>query len=158
MNQVAGGRKFPVRTTQSAGGVVFRIFRGRPRVILVAVKGGKVWRLPKGEVEPGEDLRTTAEREVGEETGTRVLPLGKIGSIDYWFFAKEKERRVRIHKVVHFFLFRYKGGSVRRHDWEVDEARWFELDEAVRAISYANERKILEKAREKISAMLKKNN
>ncbi len=147
--------KFPVRTDVSAGGLVFRVFKGEPRVILIAVKGVNIWCLPKGEVNLGEDIQTTAEREVQEETGTRVVLLEKIGSIDYWFFGKEGETRIRIHKVVHFFLFRYKGGSVRRHDWEVDEARWFGLDEAIRRISYANEKEILEKGRAKILAILK---
>ena len=54
--------------------------------------------------------------------------------------------RVRYHKFVHFFLLAYLAGDVRDHDHEVDEARWFALDEAVRQLAFANERRVVERA------------
>ena len=48
----------------SSGGVVFRESGGAMEVALISVKGGKVWGLPKGLVEKGEDIARAAHREV----------------------------------------------------------------------------------------------
>ena len=130
----------------SAGGVVYRWAGARPEVILIAREKGNVWCLPKGLVEPGERVRETALREVREETGVRGEIVGKIGQVNYWYVGREGGEPVRIFKTVHFYLMRYLEGDVRRHDWEVEDARWFPLAEAIRRATYKGEREILEKA------------
>lgn len=54
-----------------AGGVVFRKtrFRGVQYLLVETSKNPVEWVLPKGKIEPGEDRRETAVREVHEETG-----------------------------------------------------------------------------------------
>src|SRR5262249_41445497 len=53
-----------------AGGVVFRKRNGAVEYLLVqASKDRTQWVLPKGHIEPGEEPRETAVREVKEETG-----------------------------------------------------------------------------------------
>jgi bis(5'-nucleosidyl)-tetraphosphatase len=52
---------------RSAGIVPVRIEHGAPLLLLLRCYG--YWDFPKGEVEPGEDPRQTALRELGEETG-----------------------------------------------------------------------------------------
>lgn len=130
----------------SAGGVVFRRRGRQTRVCLIATKEGEAWQLPKGLVERGEPLEEAAEREVREETGLRSRIVQPLDRIDYWYFWRENDERVRIHKFVHFFLFRYLGGSTRQHDLEVDEARWFPIEEAERMLSFENERHVLRQA------------
>ena len=49
-------------------------------------------------------------------------------------------------KVVSFFLFRYRAGSVRDHDEEVDSAEWIPLEEAPRLLAYKGEREMAEAA------------
>jgi len=143
-----------VRTLRqiSAGGVVYRWVGSRPEVVLIARDGGKVWCLPKGLVEPGESVRETAQREVQEETGVRGEIIGKIGEVNYWYIGREGEEPVRFFKTVHFYLMRYLDGDVRHHDWEVEDARWFPLEEAIARATYKGEREILEKARRMIVA------
>lgn len=136
----------------SAGGVVYREAGAQPEVILIAREGGKIWCLPKGLVEQGEGVRETALREVQEETGVRGEIVGKIGQIHYWYVGRQGEERVRVFKTVHFYLMRYVEGDVRGHDWEVDEARWVPMEDAIRQVAYAGEREILEKARRMISS------
>lgn len=63
---------------------------------------------------------------------------------------KNRDERVRVHKEVDFFLMRYVSGSTERHDHEVDDARWFPVDAALRTLSFEGERDILRKARERI--------
>ncbi len=113
-------------------------------MIRVARADGHAWTLPKGWVEKGEDLEQTAVREVREETGLQAKVLRKLGEITYEFYAKPE--RSRVLKTVHVFLLECLGGDTAEHDDEVEEVRWFTLDEAVRTLTYKNEREMLEKA------------
>jgi NADH pyrophosphatase NudC (nudix superfamily) len=47
---------------------------------------------------------------------------------------------------------RYTGGSTEDHDAEVEEVRWFPLEEAERTVAYPTEAQMLEKARERLAA------
>jgi 8-oxo-dGTP pyrophosphatase MutT (NUDIX family) len=131
----------------SSGGVVFRSAGATCEVALIRVAraDGQAWTLPKGWVEKGEDLEQTAVREVREETGLQAKVLRKLGEITYEFYAKPERRRVL--KTVHVFLLECLGGSIADHDDEVEEARWFPFDDAVKALTHKNERDMLEKAR-----------
>ena len=126
----------------SAGGLVVRRFRGRPFLAAVRVKGGTVLALPKGHIDKGESARDAAAREVREETGLEAEPVEKLGDIRYWYSRGGE----RVLKVVSFFLFRYRAGSVRDHDEEVDSAEWIPLEEAPRLLAYKGEREMAEAA------------
>ena len=52
---------------------------GRPEVAYLMIQRNGLWDLPKGHQEPGEDIRTTALREVSEETG---IPLDQLRIAD----------------------------------------------------------------------------
>jgi 8-oxo-dGTP pyrophosphatase MutT (NUDIX family) len=134
------------KVQRSAGGVVYRDREGKMWVALIATKGGEVWGLPKGVVEKGENALDTALREVEEESGLRGEPKANLGYIEYWY--RDPETRVLYHKFVHYFLLSHAGGDVSEHDWEVDEARWFPIEEAIERVSYENERNVLSRAME----------
>ncbi len=134
----------------SAGGVIFKKVKGAVKVALISVKGGKVWGLPKGSVELGENLARTAHREVKEETGLDGRILDKIGRIEYFFTFRDGNETRRVFKIVYFFLMRYTHGSVARHDSEVDDCRWFGIDEAIGLMKYKDEKETLEKAKRMI--------
>jgi len=50
---------------------------------------------------------------------------------------------VRYHKKVYYFLMAYRGGDVAQHDFEVEDVRWFPLDEAIERASHRTEREVL---------------
>lgn len=137
---------FQTRKQVSAGGVVVRKNGDRFDVALIARRNGTMWCLPKGKVEKGESSQDAARREVREETGLEGELLKKIGPIHYFYCVKEEE--VRFSKTVDFYLFRYKSGDTRDHDDEVDEVRWFGIEEALGNLTHKSEKEILEKAKE----------
>jgi 8-oxo-dGTP pyrophosphatase MutT (NUDIX family) len=126
----------------SAGGVCVRRMRGRHFIAAVRVKGGKVLALPKGHIDPGESPEEAARREVREEAGVDGALVEKLGDVKYWY-SRDGER---VMKVVSFFLFRYRSGSVENHDHEVDSAEWVPLDDAPRLLAYRGERDMAEAA------------
>lgn len=106
--------------------------------------GKLLWSLPKGHIEDGETVEQTAVREVKEETGISAQVLRPLGTIDYWFVA---ERR-RVHKTVHHFLLESTGGELSDEDVEVTEVAWVPLTELETRLAYADERKLVRKAKE----------
>jgi len=145
-------RPATIKRQTSSGGVIFRVTDRRADVVLVAVKGKSVWCLPKGIIDKNEDSRATAIREVKEETGILGEIIDKIGTISYWYFVKSEN--AKLHKTVHFYLMRYIEGNTDEHDWEVDDARWFSIEEAIEKLAYKGEKEILQKAEKMIKQIL----
>ena len=125
----------------SAGGVVLRQMQGRPFVAVVRVRD-EILALPKGHPDAGESSAAAARREVREETGVEAEPVEKLGDIRYWY-ARDGER---VMKIVSFFLFRYRSGSIADHDHEVEEALWIPLEDAPERLAYKGEREMAESA------------
>ncbi|MBI5409940.1 MAG: NUDIX hydrolase [Nitrospirae bacterium] len=140
-----------IQKQTSSGGVIYRETEtGAIEVALVSVRGGKAWCLPKGMVDRKEEPPATALREVREETGLHGKIIDRIGQISYWYFLKGGQ--IKVYKTVHFFLLKYIEGNTGDHDHEVDEARWFPIDEALKTMSYKSERQIMQKAKDMIAA------
>jgi 8-oxo-dGTP diphosphatase len=137
------------RRQTSAGGVVIRDGPHGPEVLLASRRtrrGDLVWGLPKGLVEPGEDPRETALREVLEETGYRGEVRAPLGEVSYWFVWEG----TRIRKTVHFFVMDDSGRGPEERDREMEEVRWFPLDEAAGVAGFSSEKDIIRKAAEAV--------
>jgi len=125
-----------------------RRVRGEWMLAAIRPAGKKpgLWALPKGNINPGEDPRDTAVREVSEETGATGRLVEKLGDVKYVYTWRGE----RIFKVVSFFLLRYGSGrlgdlpSETAH--EVDEVRWLPLAEAPKLLAYGGERRMAERA------------
>ncbi len=136
-----------IRTVKevSAGGVIYRKSGASFEVALIHVRNS--WGLPKGHVEEGERVEETALREVREETGLEGKLVRKLGDIRYSYRDKAKDGEpIRIYKRVHFYLMRYVRGDVRDHDHESDDARWFDIEQAIKQLKFATERKMVHRA------------
>jgi 8-oxo-dGTP pyrophosphatase MutT (NUDIX family) len=139
--------RVPTKTQISAGGVAFCKRKKQIEVALISVGERQRWQLPKGVVDKGESTEDAALREVREEAGLETEVVDRIDKVEYWYFWNEDGQRVRYHKFVYFYLLRYKSGDVRDHDDEVNEARWVEIDEAIKLLAFDSEKKIVEKAK-----------
>lgn len=138
------------RARVSAGLLMYRrrggaleVFLAHPGGPFFAKKDAGAWSIPKGEVEPGEELLAAARREFEEETGIHpgepLYPLGEV---------KQKGG-----KVVHAWAFEgdWPAGSVLRSnsfelEWPPGSGRVQVLPEIDRAELFA-----LEIARTKIN-------
>ncbi|HVE98913.1 MAG TPA: NUDIX hydrolase [Mycobacteriales bacterium] len=125
----AGGLVLDRLAADASGALIGRLDR----------RGRLLWSLPKGHVEPGEQPRDTAVREVAEETGILGHVVGELGTIDFWFVADGR----RIHKTVHHFLLAAEGGELSDADIEVAEVAWVPLAEIGGRLAYADERALL---------------
>lgn len=145
-----------IRTVKevSAGGVIYRRNGDDFEIALIHVRNR--WGLPKGHVEERERVEQAALREVREETGLEGKIIRKLGDIGYSYRDKTKEHEpVRIYKRVHFYLLRYLKGDVRDHDHEADDARWFPIEQAVKQLKFATERKMVHRAWSMLTARQK---
>lgn len=133
-----------VENPVSAGGVVYQRNGDQLETVLCGRSQPVRWSLAKGTPDEGETLEQTALREVREETGLEVEISGNLGSIDYWFAGREKN--VRFHKTVHFYLMVPVGGSTEQHDPEFDVVQWFKTEEALDLLAYPNEVNVLQRA------------
>ncbi|HAT1289361.1 TPA: NUDIX hydrolase [Corynebacterium striatum] len=129
------------RTTLAAGAVLWRGNPHDPEVAIIHRPRYDDWSLPKGKVDPGESLPTTAARELREETGYDAK-LGKlIGKVTYPVQGRTK--------VVYYWLAKVLSGDFTDNS-ETDELRWMPIDEASELLTYAVDTDVLEKAKKRL--------
>lgn len=145
----------------SAGGIVFK----NSQVLLTKHSQNKHWSFPKGLIDPGQTSKEAAIREVKEEGGVEVEILDKVGYSKYVYTlngparnASQSDARLpetgtvgqaggeKIFKVVTYFLMKYKNGDPKNHDFEVEEAGWYGVDEALKQLTFSQDKDLLRKA------------
>ncbi len=137
---MSGGPTGPVI---AAGAVVWREQDGVPLVLLIHREHHKDVSLPKGKVDPGEAVPTTAVREIDEETGYRVHLGAPLGVAEY-VLPNGRD------KVVHYWSARVsnkeyeRAGQFRPND-EVAALEWVTIDQARTRLTYARDVEILER-------------
>ena len=125
----------------SAGGIVFN---DQGQVLVTQHSQNHHWSFPKGLIDPGQTTEEAAIREVREEGGVEAEIVEKIGHNKYVYsFEGEK-----IFKVVTYFLMKYISGDPKDHDWEVSEAGWYTVEDALNQLTFSQDRELLKKALE----------
>jgi 8-oxo-dGTP pyrophosphatase MutT (NUDIX family) len=128
----------------SAGGVVFRRTADGPQFALIKANGR--WGFPKGNMDKDETPELTALREISEETGlpmNRLRIVSQLPPVKYTF----RWEGVLVFKTVHNYLVLLTGDAAFNPQLsEIEEAQWFTLVGARRAISFKNSRTTLDAA------------
>ena len=130
----------------SAGGIVFKEVSNDFKFLIIKPTGIDRWQLPKGLIDDGETSKETATREVAEEGGVETEIISKLGITKYFFVWEGK----KIFKTVTFYLMRYLRDTEKGHDQEVDEAVFLSFDEAYEKLTFKDDKKFLQQAREEI--------
>jgi predicted NUDIX family NTP pyrophosphohydrolase len=130
---------------------MYRIYGGTLQVLL-AHPGGPffknkdegAWSIPKGEVEPGEDLLETAKREFEEETGITpkgpfiaLTPITQKGGkiVHAWAFEDDCDPSAIVSNT---FTIEWPPNSGRQMDFpEIDRADFFDVAAAKRKVKAA---------------------
>jgi 8-oxo-dGTP pyrophosphatase MutT (NUDIX family) len=120
---------------RAAGGLLWRLDGGEPRVAVVHRPRRADWSLPKGKLDEGESWEAAAVREVREETGCSAK-LGRFAGSAWYVPA-------RTPKVVLFWsMTLVREGALETHD-EVDEVRWLRPRAALERLDHESERRVL---------------
>jgi nitrogen fixation NifU-like protein len=109
---------------------IARIQDDQGRVLLLERSDGDdLWGFPGGAIEPGESAVAAVKREVSEETGLQVEPVGLIGVYSAPGYAFAYPNGDRVQPVGIFFDCRVLSGELTPDGQEVTGARYFAPDE-----------------------------
>ena len=97
----------------------------RTQVLLIKREDFRVWVLPAGGVDPGEDWPAAAIREAREESGLIIELDALVGEY----------MRPQFNELVRVYAAHAVGGSTDDHGWEAVDVRWFPLDALPRSFS-----------------------
>jgi ADP-ribose pyrophosphatase YjhB (NUDIX family) len=115
-------RRYPKRPLVGVGALIL----DRDR-ILMAQRGKQPllgwWSLPGGALETGELLADAVRREVREETGLEIEPLGVIEIFER--IMRDEAGSPEYHYVLIDYVCRATGGALQPGD-DVSRAEWFE--------------------------------
>ncbi len=123
----------------SAGGIVYKK-EGSNLYILVSQHSQHLgWVFPKGLIGDnikGEKKEETAVREVEEETGAKAEILKQITPVTYWYVMDGEKRK----KTVYYFIMKYVGGDITKHDHEMSAVEWLPEDKVLDRLSYKSDK------------------
>lgn len=122
-----------VRETTS-GGIVFRRGKEGNIEILLMQDAKDRWTIPKGHVEPGEEPRQTAEREIREETGLKEMQVHSwLGKVNFRY----RRSHTLVLMTMHIYLVEGLGETNKLHpeDW-LNDIQWLAASDAVDKIAY----------------------
>jgi 8-oxo-dGTP diphosphatase len=101
------------------------------RVLLVRTRKAG-WELPGGRVQAGETLAGALEREAAEESGCVIDQIGPLTGVHHMV-------QPRLLVLVYRATSRTPGPDPHSREDDVLEARWFEPDEALGAVTHERE-------------------
>jgi len=129
---------------KSCGALIYRRQQGILEFLLLKNRFGGHWSFPKGHVELGETEVQTALREVLEETRLSIrLENGFRQCVEYY-------PKPNVKKQVVYFLGSLTDPAAQPvpQKEEVSELKWMSAEEAVQVVTFKNDRRLIDRAKE----------
>ncbi len=140
---IEGFRKFVTRRPAieevvhetTSGGIVFRRNAKSSELEILLIKDAKNrWTIPKGHVEPNEEPKDTAAREITEETGLQEMRVREwLGKVNFRY----RRNHTLVLMTMHIYLVQALGDTdkLNPEDW-LNDIRWFPSGVAIDKIAY----------------------
>lgn len=126
----------------TAGGIVFRHNAKSGQIEILLMQDAKNrWTIPKGHVEPKEEPRATAEREVREETGLQEMKVHNwLGKVNFRY----RRNQTLVLMTMHIYLVEGLGDtdSLSPEEW-LNGISWLPANKAIDAIEYEDIGKLM---------------
>ena len=140
----------------SAGGIVFKKEEGELYILVSQHSQHKGWVFPKGLIGDsnkgekksasakgfGETKEEAAMREVEEETGAKAEIVKQISPVTYWYVWEGEKRK----KTVYYFIMKFIGGDITKHDFEMSAVEWLPEDEVLERLTYKSDKDAFKEA------------
>lgn len=126
-----------MKREKSCGAIVYRNLGENLEILIIKHINGGHWAFPKGHVENNETEVETALREIKEETGLTV----KIDNSFREMVTYSPKKNVI--KDVIYFAGEYLNGEDEAQPEEVMQIKWVNAEDALKAITYANDKRVL---------------
>jgi len=140
----------------SAGGIVFKKEKKELYILVAQHSQHLGWVFPKGLIGDhvkgekksasaegsGETKEEAAVREVEEETGAKGVILKQITPLTYWYVWEGEKRK----KTVYYFIMKYVGGDITKHDIEMSAVEWLPENEVSERLTYKSDKQAYEEA------------
>lgn len=125
----------------TSGGIVFRRDKNGDLQLLLIQDAKSRWTIPKGHVEPGEEPKDTAEREIREETGLKEMNvLNWLGKVNFRY----RRNHTLVLMTMHIYLVQGLGDTddLTAEDW-MSGIEWLPANEAIDRIAYEDIGKLI---------------
>ncbi len=125
----------------TAGGVIWRRNKQNKVEILLIQDAKDRWTIPKGHIEDGETAKQTAEREIQEETGLKMMKMQDyLGRIKFQY----RRQNSLVLMTTDIFLVEGRGDTndLQAEEW-MNGIKWFDAMEAVDKIEYDDISKLM---------------
>ena len=116
------------------------------KVLLVYEKGRNFWGFPKGHVEENETEIQTAIREVKEEVNLDVKINENKRYVMNYLIGED------INKTTVLYLAEKTGGTLKKQEDEIGDAKWCNFDEALELLTFDNSKKVLKEVIETLKS------
>ncbi len=147
---IKGIRKFVTRKPlideavheTTSGGIIWRRNPQNNELELLLIQDAKNrWTIPKGHVEPGEEPKATAKREITEETGLQEMKMMSwLGKVNFRY----RRNHTLVLMTMHIYLVQALGDThkLKGEDW-LNDMRWLPTNEAIDKIAYEDIGKLI---------------
>ncbi len=132
--------------TQTVLGIIFRhpvlgvsiiAVLDEHQIVLVRRQDNASWGLPGGMVDWGEDITTAMHRELQEETGLRIVHVGRLVGV-----YSAPDRDPRLHSICVAVEAKVQGKIFVKDTFEVGEAKAFRREDLPQELSHDHRRQL----------------